>query len=496
MVPVWRGGLSRPIRERHLEARMSRLKTRHSVRQALFGAGMVVIAAMLHPGTARAENLTDAMVGAYNTSGLLEQNRALLRAADEDVAIAASTLRPVVDFIVAAQRDYSTTGSSSVAGVTTNTTSVTAQLGLDWLIWDNGARRLSLDAARETVLATRQSLVAVEQNILLRAVAAYFNVVLQSENVALQRNNLRLLGEELRAAQDRFDVGEVTRTDVALAESRVAATRSALSAALGGLSDARAEYANAVGRQPGQLVGRTSLPAGPRSLADAQALAVRSHPSILAAQHQVAAAELTVQQVAKSLGPSVTAGADVSSTESRSSSGYSNDATLSLTLTQRLYQGGGLNAQVRRAKASRDSVRANLLTVQRDVVQDVSDAFVRLQVARASLAASAEQVRAARVAFEGIREEATLGARTTLDVLSAEQELLDAQTAQISARAEESVAAYQLLSAQGLLTAEKLGLAVQIYDPTVYYNLAKDAPVKTSKQGRELDRVLKALGKK
>merc|ERR1711916_246631 len=148
------------------------------------------------------------MGGAYNTSGLLEQNRALLRAADEDVAIAVSTLRPVVDFIVAAQRDYNSTGSSSVSKLTTNSSSVTAQLGADWLIWDNGARRLSVDASRETVLATRQSLVVIEQNVLLRAVAAYFNVLLQSENVALQRNNLRLLGEELRAAQDRFDVGE------------------------------------------------------------------------------------------------------------------------------------------------------------------------------------------------------------------------------------------------------------------------------------------------
>lgn len=475
---------------------MSRAISRRFLRGAVFGVGVAAMSAMLSPIGARAENLTDALVGAYNTSGLLEQNRALLRAADEDVAIAVSTLRPVVDFIVAAQRDYNSTGSSSVSKLTTNSSSVTAQLGADWLIWDNGARRLSVDASRETVLATRQSLVVIEQNVLLRAVAAYFNVLLQSENVALQRNNLRLLGEELRAAQDRFDVGEVTRTDVALAESRVAATRSALSGALGGLQDAKAEYANAVGHEPGQLAGRTSLPGAPGTVDEAKALAARSHPSILSAQHQVAAAELTVQQVSKSLGPNVTAGADISTTESLSSSVYSNDATLSLTLTQRIYQGGGLNAQVRRAMASRDSVRANLLTVQRDVLQDVNDAFVRLQVAKASIAASSEQVRAAQVAFDGIREEATLGARTTLDVLAAEQELLNAQTTQISARAEESVAAYQLLSAQGLLTAEKLGLGVQIYDPTVYYNLAKDAPVKASKQGKELDRVLKALGKK
>ena len=145
--------------------------------------------------------------------------------------------------------------------------------------------------------------------------------------------------------------------------------------------------------------------------------------------------------------------------------------------------------------AARDAERANLLNVRLDVVQGVNNAFVRLEVARASLIATAERVRAAQVAFDGIREEATLGARTTLDVLAAEQELLDARTAQISARSERSIAAYELLSSQGLLTAERLGLAVQIYDPTSYYNLAKDAPANYSKQSRDLDRVLKALGK-
>ena len=118
-----------------------------------------------------------------------------------------------------------------------------------------------------------------------------------------------------------------------------------------------------------------------------------------------------------------------------------------------------------------------------------------LEAARASLVSSVERVRAAQVAFEGIREEATLGARTTLDVLQAEQELLGAQTARVQARANQALAAYQLLQAQGLLTAEHLGLAVEIYDPTLYYNLVKDAPAHISKRSKDLDRVLKALGR-
>ena len=446
-------------------------------------------------GPAKAENLADALVGAYNTSGLLEQNRALLRAADEDVALAVSTLRPIVDFIVAARRNFSETGRNNTVLSRTDTSGLSATLSLDWTLFDNGQRESSIASAKESVLATRQQLLSIEQSVLIRAVAAYVNVALLSENVALRRNNLRLLGEELRASEDRFDVGEVTRTDVALSQSSVAAARSALASAEGQLANARAEYEAAVGHAPRNLSGQPPLPAVTRSLEAAQAVAVKWHPDLLAAQHQVAAAELAVQRASRALGPTVSAGAQVGLNEAIDSSNFGRDASVSLSMRQRLYQGGGLNAQVRRAMATRDAARGNLLSVQRAVLQDVSDAYTRLQVARSSLTATAERVRASRVAFDGIREEATLGARTTLDVLAAEQELLDSQTEQISARSEESIAAYQLLQVQGLLTAERLNLAVQIYDPTAYYNLAKTAPAATSKQSKQLDRVLKALGK-
>ena len=196
------------------------------------------------------------------------------------------------------------------------------------------------------------------------------------------------------------------------------------------------------------------------------------------------------------MGPTASVQADVGVSESIDTSNYAYDGGVSLSLRQPIYQGGALAASLRRSMAARDSSRSNLLNVQRDVIQDVNDAFVRLEVARASLVATEERVRAAQVAFDGIREEATLGARTTLDVLTAEQELLNAQTARLSDLAERSIASYELLATQGLLTAERLGLAVQIYDPTIYYNLVKNAPSKLSKQSKELDRVLKALGKR
>lgn len=447
------------------------------------------------PKAGHADNLADALIGAYNTSGLLEQNRALLRVADEDVAIAVSALRPVIDWTIRIQRALVRNQTGNLVTETRNSTGFTG-LEFTQLLYNGGASVLAKQAAQETVLATRQTLLQVEQSILFRAVSAYLNVLLQEENVVLRQNNVRVLGEELRASQDRFEVGEVTRTDVALSESRLAAARANLADAQGALVASKAEYVTAVGRDPGRTAGQPRLPNHPASINDAVSIAVRNHPSILSAQHQVRSADLTVDQIRASLGPTAQFRANIGLTDSFGLSDYNNTASAAIELRQPIYAGGRLAATVRRGMATRDSIKANLLNIQKDVIQAVNEAYVRFETAGANLTATNERVRAAQVAFDGVREEATLGARTTLDVLTSEQELLDAQTSQIQARVERSLAAYQLLSAQGLLTAERLGLAVQIYDPTLYYNLVKDAPAAVSKRSKDLDRVLEALGKK
>lgn len=466
------------------------------LRAVLKGTALSValLAASVAPRSAVADNLADALIGAYNTSGLLEQSRALLRAADEDVAIAVARLRPIINWAMDVDRSWSD-GRNNGFSSSNNDTIGTLGFTFQQLLFDGGVTRLAKQSAQETVLATRQQLISTEQDILFRAVSAYMNLILQEDNVDLRRNNVRVLGEELRASQDRFEVGEVTRTDVALSEASVAAARANLADALGSLTTAQAEYVNAVGNEPGRTAGQPSLPRLPASIDAAIAVAVKTHPDILSFQHQVRAAELNVQQQRKELGPSVTLDASLRYAEDFNSSDFGNDSSAGLNFRQPVYQGGALVASVRRAIATRDSSRAALLTAQRNVIQGVKDAYVRFQTAEASLTASNERVRAAQIAFDGIREEATLGARTTLDVLTAEQDLLDAQTQQIFARSERSLAAYQVLLSQGLLTAERLGLAVQIYDPTLYYNLVKSAPARLSKQSKDLDRVLKALGK-
>ncbi|MBT8152633.1 TolC family outer membrane protein [Epibacterium ulvae] len=466
--------------------------SRRAVRAlAMAGTMLAVLGA---PAQLKADNLSDALIGAYKSSGLLEQNRALLRVADEDVAAAVASLRPIVSWALTATHQYTRApGTFTLQDGDTN--AFDASINLTWVLWDGGQRQFTRRAAQEAVLATRHTLLDVEQQVLFSAVTAYVSVLFQEENVRLRSNNLRLLREELRAAQDRFEVGEVTRTDVALAESSVAGAQADLIQARGDLASARATYKQVVGREPGATQGQPPLPSGARSERDSQYLARRNHPSLLSQQHAVKSAELRVESTRAALGPSFTLRGGIGHNQVFDQRTDTDTRNLSLELGQTIYAGGARQSALRADRARLDAEKGVLLTVQRQIEQGVSAAFATLAANRASLTSSEQQVRSARVAFDGVREEATLGARTTLDVLEAEQELLDAQVERVQARANLSLAAYELLQSQGLLTAEHLNLAVEVYDPTLYYNLVKDAPGKGSKRGKDLDRVLKALGK-
>ncbi|MCX7890226.1 MAG: TolC family outer membrane protein [Rhodobacteraceae bacterium] len=445
-------------------------------------ARLVLTAAVMALGAAPAlaETLADALVLAYRNSNLLDQNQAVLRAADEDAAAALARLRPVLSYVAQAGYSKSALGEGYADSLT-----LSAQLTL----LDFGRNRLGLDIAKETVLATREALVNVEQGVLLSAVVAYMDVKAAAESVEINQNSVRVIGEALRAAQDRFDLGEVTRTDVALAEARLAAARAGLAAAQGSLATAREAYKAATGVYPGALAGAPRAPRLPASLDEAKAIAQRNHPAILQAQRQVTVAELAVALAAAQRMPTVSLGASVSSD-------LENDPTgqVGLQMSQTVYAGGALSSAHRKAIAQRDAARAGLLQTSVQIAQQVGEAWANIAVTRAQLEAIDRQIEAATAAYEGTKEEAALGARTTLDVLNAEQELLDARADRISTEARLQVGIYSLLSAMGLLTAEHLNLGIPTYDPAAYYNAVKSAPA-TSVQGRSLDRVLKAIGK-
>ena len=432
------------------------------------------------PGLAVAESLRDSLRNAYKNSGILVQNRALLRAADEKVADAVAALRPVISWSSRFAHAYN--GPA-------NTDSLVTSLDAKWLLYDFGSSDLQADALKETVLATRQSLVAIEQNVLLRAATAHVTYRRSAEFVSLRSANVELIEQELRAAQDRFDVGEVTRTDVALAEARLASARASLASAQGELAKAAAEYHAVVGRKPGDLVTPSSLPELPRDVSSAISTARSHHPDLIRVQHEVVAAELVLKASQLAYRPRLEAGAGLSNVDLDGELTRS----LSLTVSGPVYSGGAIASASRAAIAQRDATRAQLHVAGLEVEQTVRNAFVVLEVARSTGEATDRQIEAASVAFRGVREEASLGARTTLDVLNAEQELLDARVSRISTQIDEQIASYSLLAAMGKLTATELDLGVKTYDPGEYYNLVKSAPRAKSKQGAALDRVLKGL---
>ncbi|MFN3643429.1 MAG: TolC family outer membrane protein [Gemmobacter sp.] len=451
-------------------------------------AAAAALAVTLAAPSVMAQSLTDTLIAAYRNSSLLEQNRAVLRAADEDVAQAVATLRPVVDWSIGANL---TNSDRRLVGFGRDTTELsgTLRIAAELTLFDFGANRFALDAQKELVLATRQSLVGVEHNVLFSAVASYQDVRLAVETVALRESNVRVIERERQAARDRFELGEVTRTDVAIAEARVAAARSALEAARGQLAVARESFNLNVGRFPGVLPPPPRAPATARSVDEAKAIARRTHYAILGAQHEVAAAELFVARAEAAMRPRLVGGAEYVLRDSGA-----DQATLSLRLSQRLYAGGQFSALFRQAIARRDAARARLARAASEVDDAVGRSWAQLQVARASIAASRQQVAAAQAAFDGVREEATLGARTTIEVLNAEQELLDARVNLLTALSNEYTANYGLLAAMGLLTVQHLRLGVATYDPAAYYNAVSTAPA-TSGRGRALDRVMGSIGR-
>ncbi|MDO5658351.1 MAG: TolC family outer membrane protein [Paracoccus sp. (in: a-proteobacteria)] len=435
-----------------------------------------------------AQSLGDALVGAYRHSALLDQNRAVLRASDEDVAQAMARLRPVVQWSLTHEFQYTSMTEEWRR-------SSAATLGAQMTLFDWGRSQIQIDMAKESVMATRYQLLAIEQDVLFSAVRAFMDVRSAAEQVALQRNSLRVIGQEEDAARARFEVGEITITDVALAGARVAGARAGLSAAEGQLEIARENYTAAVGARPGDLAAPPPLPQRPASLEAAQRTAQATHPGVLQAQRQVAVAELAVAAANTERSPTLSGSAGVSVRNTPDGMGGHatvGGAQVGLDLSQTLYSGGRLSSASRQAMAQRDAARSALLQGSRQVAQSVATAWANIDIANAQISAIRQQIEAARQAYSGVREEAQLGARTTLDVLDAEQSLLSAQADLISAEASLQLAHYQLLAAMGLLTVEHLQLGIPTYDPSANYNAVSNAPY-TSRQGENLDRVLDRL---
>ena len=453
-------------------------------------AALLLGAVSLAPAVSCSETLTDALISAYRNSHLLEQQQAVLRAADEDVATAVGTLLPVLNFV--SKLGYS---HNEFRGTNAFTNSASGTVGLQasMTLLDFGRGATTVAIKNELVLASQSTLVDVEQQVLLQAVNAYVNMSLQSELVAAQDSNVRLIKQDLQATRDKFDVGEVTKTDVALAEAQLASANAALAAAQGNYNVARETYNAAIGHYPGKLAPLPRTPIAVKSIDAARAVALRSHPQVIAAQHQAKAADLGVVRAKEEMSPNI--GATAGLTEGFDKNGLGTaTGSIGLQLDQTIYAGGRLSSGIRSAVAQQERVRAALLQTGVTITASVGKDCSNILVQNASINANNEQIRAAQAAYDGVKQEADLGSRTTLDVLTAEQNLLSAKASRLTAQANLYAYQYALLADMGLLTASGLHLGIPTFDPQAYYNAVKTAPA-TSARGAKLDKILKTLGK-
>lgn len=432
---------------------------------------------------AQAHSLRDAMAAAYRNSDILEQNRYLTRIREEGVAQQLAAIRPVVD--LTARSAY-----SHPSDVIVSSLNLTARMQ----VYDNGGNALLVEAARAQADAARAGLVSLEQQVLLDAVQAYVNVWRDVQVVQVRQSNVRLVSEQLRAAEDRFEVGESTRTDVAQARAQLAGAQSALAAAQGQLEISEELFIIAVGERVHGYGAPGSLPSFPASEAEADRVARANHPAIQQLQSTVSANEAALAAARTDYGPTINLEASTGRTVNGQNEGA--NSQIALTLTQPIYRGGQLYSLERVALATLSASRAELNQQVRQVVQQVGNAYALLRIANAQIQSSEVQIRAAQLAFDGVQEEASLGARNTLDVLDAEQDLLNARIGRIEAQADLYIAAYTALSSMGLLTVSGLDLGVQQYDADAYGEAFANGPVRVnSAQGDRLDSLLSRIGR-
>ncbi len=453
-------------------------------------ASLALASAVLGIGCshAAADTLEWALVQAYQNNPSLNAQRASLRATDENVPQALSGYRPKLSFTANAGTDYASTLSKTVNQSNFPNTVSFTNLGVPYYqrgfggaatetLYNGFQTANRVRQAESQVMGARETLRVTEQQVLLDAATAYMNLLRDQAILELNRRNVEVLTEQLKQTRDRFNVGEVTRTDVAQAESRLAAGRSSLLGAQSNYITSQANYRRVIGVDPGKLAPGTPVDRfSPSTLNAAIAEGAQQSPSVLAAMYGVDIAELAVKVSEGALYPNVTL------TESASKNYDPAYNTIKQTLasviaqvTVPIYQGGGEYSTIRQSKETLGQQRLNL-DVNRDQARaTVVQSWGELDASKAQIEATTAQVNAAEIALNGVREEARVGQRTTLDVLNAQQELVNARVALVTAQHDRVVASYTLLAAVGGLSMQHLGLNISIYDPQVHYQQVRDA---------------------
>jgi outer membrane protein len=422
-------------------------------------------------GAAHAETLQEAIALAYDTNPDLQQQRALQRALDENYVQARSGFRPTASASATAGVDN---GPNGFGGSSTDTSS-SASISVSQPIYSGGRISTTVDAVQADILQGRENLRQTESSVLQSVVQSFVDVRRDIEALRINQENVRVLQRQLEEASARFDVGEITRTDVAQAQARLAASQSSLASAQAQLSVSRANYASVVGQTPTNLEPEPVLPGMPDGFDQAIDVAQQDNPGLRAAQYAQQASQARVAAARAEYRPNLGLNASYGTAFSPGGGSLTDrdDFRATASFSIPLFTGGLNGSRVRQALERDNSALIGIDGARRIVLQQVSQAWALVLSTKASLTASDEQVRAATIAAEGVRQEAQVGLRTTLDVLNAELELRDAQLAQVNARRNNYVATAQLLSAMGRLEAKDLVNTVQVYDPKANFDRIK-----------------------
>lgn len=447
-------------------------KTAQIIRSLLVSSALVAVGV----ANAQAETLNEALVAAYGSNPTLQAERAGLKATGENVRQAQAGWLPTVTLQGSIEKnDFTGKDDREVTDPLNNdedssTAPVSGAAVVSLPVFRGGQTYYGTKAAKAQTRAAEANLRSVEQQVLFDGVTAYYDVLRDISIVELSQNNVQVLERQLQAAQDRFRVGEITRTDVAQAEARLSGSKSRLTRSEAALIASQSAYERVIGHSPANMGVIEDLPeiaAMPKSEAEAVAIALQSNPVLSAAREREVSSREGVKATRGGLLPQVSLQGSYSYTDDRDyiqdeSRGYKETETTSLAgrVTVPLYQGGAVYSRLRQAKQINNQNRIQIAETERRIREGVINAWEGLRSTQATIVSSQQQVRANEIAFDGVQQEAQVGSRTTLDVLDAEQELLDARVTLVGARRNEMVAAYALLASVGRLSATDLGLTV------------------------------------
>jgi TolC family type I secretion outer membrane protein len=428
--------------------------------------------------------MTDALAEAYNTNPQLLAQRALLRSTDEQVPQALSFWRPTVNFTgqMAGTRSLFVSpsmGLPSAGGLGGYSTFFSNSLNLQVTqpVYRGGRTVAQTRQAINTVESTRAQTLAVETTVFQAVAMAYLDVVRDQELVEVDRNNVAVLREQLEATQDRFRVGEVTRTDVAQAEASLAQAQGTLVTQQGTLEISRAEYVRAVGHPPGRLTLPRERPVLPATLEESESLAANNNFNVISAVFAELAARDNIDVVRGQLLPQISLVGTLNRSFAPSvtlKSTLEESAAITAQMTMPLYEGGAIYSQTRQAQQTVGQRRSQVDDARRASVQTANQFWATLEAGRASITSFSAAVRAAQIALAGVQQQALVGTSTTLDVLIQNQTLLTTQSQLVIAEHDTALAEYNLAAAVGRLIAPELKLPVKLYDMEQHYREVKD----------------------